>query len=57
MVGEQQLEIGQVICWDRGRPSPQMSAKRENWIETATSQTFAPAARLRAGRPRSQQVT
>jgi len=21
MVGEQQLEIGQVICWDRGRPA------------------------------------
>jgi len=40
----------QAICWDRGRPRPQ-------WARSAKMDFLRKTARLRAGRPRSQQIT
>ena len=46
----------QVIGWDRGRPRPQMSAKRELNFYTHMTKPRACGA-LRAGRPRFQPIT
>ena len=45
--------IGQVICWDRGRPARNEREARKR-IKTQQPQNLRTFGALRAGRPRSQ---